>query len=413
MTTNKIISCLLKMKGFRVTWVNNNSDSFLYLGVKPHKTGCRCPHCGRRGVIVNHLKECRTWQDVVVCGRRCILFYAPKEILCPTHGRVQERIPWASSHSRITYRLEYLALKLSQFMTQKAVSEVLKIPKSTLSDLLHRSIERMREGHVVSDIEKLGIDEISYCKGKKYATIVYDLDTGCVVWVGRGKGRDTIDDFFKNILTEGQRNKIRYASCDMSKAYIGAIEHWCSNVVLVIDRFHVVKALNNAVDEVRKQQWRKAKGKYKKTIKGLRWLLFYHSRNRSKADTRRCNELKKRNRRIWRAWVLKDEFEAFWNYVYSGSAKSFFYGWIKAAMRSRLKPIKDFAKTIKRHAHCILPFIKTRLTNAMSEGINRVIKIVKNRASGFANLEAFKDMIFLTVGDVDLPAQISPDFRTI
>jgi transposase len=340
-------------------------------------------------------------------------FYAPKEIFCPTHGRVQESIPWAPAYSRITYRLEYLVLKLAQLMTQKAAAKVLHMAKSTFSDLLHRSIQRIRAGHPIADINKLGVDEISYCKGHKYATIVYDLDSGCVVWVGHGKGREAIDNFFSSAITEEQRKKIRHASCDMSKAYIGAIEHWCPDAVLVLDRFHIVKALNGAVDEVRKEQWREAQGADKKALKGLRWLLFYHSSNRSKADTRRLNELQKLNRRIWRAWILKDEFEAFWDYTYMGSAESFIKGWITTALKSRLEPIKDFAKMLRRHSHRILPFIQSKLTNAMSEGINRVIKIVKNRASGFANLEAFTDMIFLTVGDLDLPEQISPTFRTL
>ena len=257
------------------------------------------------------------------------------------------------------------------------------------------------------------MDEISYHKGKKYATIVYDLQRGCVVWVGKGKGRTTADQFFKSALTEEQRLKIRFASCDMSKAYIGAIEAWCPNAVLVLDRFHIVKALNGAVDEVRKEQWRLAKGKDKKALKGLRWLLFAHSSNRTKSETRCLNSLKKSNNRIYRAWVLKDEFEAFWEYSYTQSAEAFMNGWITAVLRSRLGPMKSFAITLRKNATNILSFIKTRLTNAMSEGINRIIKIIKNRASGFANLEAFSDLIFLTVGDLDIPAQIPEHFHTL
>jgi transposase len=298
-------------------------------------------------------------------------------------------------------------------MTQKAAARLLHIPKSTLSDLLHRTIERMRDGHSVKDINKLGIDEISYCKGHKYATIVYNLDTQCVVWVGKGKGKEAADLFFSTAITEVQRNKIRFASCDMSKAYIGAIERWCPNALLVLDRFHIVKALNTAVDDVRKEQWRIAQGEDKKALKGLRWLLFYHSKNRSKADTRRLNKLKKLNNRIYRAWVLKDEFESFWEYTYTGSAESFFKGWTTAALRSRIEPLKAFSLMLRRHAHRIIPFVKTKLTNAVSEGVNRIIKIVKNRASGFANLESFTDLIYLTVGDLDLPAQIPLGFRTL
>jgi len=412
MTGNNLLSRLLRMHGFKVTWFAMvKSRKVLHLGVKPRKTGCRCPHCGRRGTIVARA-DCRQWEDVVVCGMPCIFFYAPCEILCPTHGRVQERIPWADDHARITYRLEYLVLLFCQMMTQKAAAQLLKMWPSTLSDNLHRSIERLRTGHRIADMDKLGIDEISYHKGRKYATIVYDLDRHCVVWVGRGKGRETADQFFKEALTEEQRMKIRFASSDMSKAYMGAIEHWCPKAILVIDRFHIVKALNEAVDEVRKEEWRKAEGKGKAVLKGLRWLLFVHSANRTKGATRRLNALKGSNRRIHRAWVLKDEFEAFWEYVYTQSAASFFTGWITTALKSRLQPMREFAMMLRRHAEHILPFVKTRLTNAMAEGINRVIKIVKNRASGFANLEAFTDMIFLTVGDLNLPAQIPQVFHT-
>ena len=395
-----------------MTWFSFRSDELLEVGVKPRKTGCRCPICGRRGTIVCTVAP-RRWDDIVVCGRRCVLVYAPREIICATHGRVQEEIPWAQAYSRITYRLEYLILRLCQNMTQKAAAEILHIPKSSLSDLLHRKVEQTRANHKISGLQKLGIDEISYRKGKKYATIVYDLDLCRVIWVGKGKGRETADLFFKEALSKEQRENIRFASCDMSQSYLGAIKHWCHNAVLVIDRFHIVKALNNAVDDVRKEEWRKAKGKEKKVIKGLRWLLYKHSTNRKKSDTRRLNSLRLSNKRIHRAWVLKDEFEAFWEYSYTQSAESFINGWITTALRSRLPSMKKFALTLRKHTKNILPFIKTKLTNAMSEGINRIIKIVKNRASGFANLEAFSDMIFLTIGDLDIPGQIPIEFRTL
>jgi transposase len=201
-------------------------------------------------------------------------------------------------------------------MTQKAVARILHIPKSTSSDLLHRSIKRLRNGHRIRGLKSIGIDEIAYSNGYKYATIVYDLARSCVVWVGQGKGRKTIDVFLNTILSTYQKNQIEWASCDISRAYIEAIEDHCSNAKLVLDRFHIVKALNTAVGEVCKEQWRKATTDTRKTLKGLRWLLFKHSSNRSKRDTRILNSLSKGNRRIHRAWVLKDEFEQFWDYKY-------------------------------------------------------------------------------------------------
>ena len=152
-------------------------------------------------------------------GMKVILWYAPKTILCPTHGRVQEEIPWAPALSRITYRLEWRICALCQIMTQKAAAEILKMAPSTLSDLLHRIINRVRDGHKIRGVKTLGVDEISFCKGRKYATIVYDLDRARVLWVGRGKGRETIDRFFNECLSKGQKERIQWASCDMSPAY--------------------------------------------------------------------------------------------------------------------------------------------------------------------------------------------------
>jgi transposase len=368
--------------------------------------------------VIGGVKSSITCLSIGYGGMWCFVacryfFYQPKEILCPTHGRVQENIVWAEAYARITYRLEYIILVYCQLMTQKAAAQLLHIAKSTLSDLLHRTIERLREGHRIKGLRSVGVDEVSYCKGRKFATIVYDLDRHCVVWVGKGKGRETIDLFFYQELSPQQRSAITSASCDMSQAYMGAIKHYCPNAALVLDHFHIVKALLAAVDEVRKEEWRKADKSMKVTFKGLRWLLFLHSSNRTKWQTRLLNQLKKGNRHIHRAWVLKDEFEQFWQYVSTGAAEMFLKGWMTAALKSRLQPLREFVNTLKKHWEHILAYINTPITNAVGEGINRIIKIVKNRASGYRTLDAFTDMIYLTVGDVNIPEQIPACFRTL
>ncbi len=414
MSNVKLLSKLLRLKEMKVRWFQfENRGKELHLGVKPYKNGCRCPKCGLRGPIIRMGNDTRTWTDIAVFGMRIFLHYAPKEIDCPTHGRIQEEIPWAAVQARVTYRLEFRVCALSQIMTQKAASEILKMPTSTLSDILHRVITRTRASHKIRGLVTLGVDEIAYCKGQSYATIVYDLDRSCVVWVGKGKGRATIDEFFTTQISEHQRKGITWASCDMSRAYTEAIKHHCPNARLVIDRFHVVKALNEAVDAVRKEEWHSLKGDARKVIKGLRWLLGMSLRNRSPSQTRLLNELRNSNRRIHRAWVLKDEFEHFWNYRYVGSATSFLKSWMTAALKSRIPSLKTFVATLKVHQENILSFIQRPLTNAVGEGINRIIKIVKNRASGFHTLASFADLIFLTVGDLDIPAQIPSGLRTL
>jgi len=414
MTVNKFIRKLLKLKELVVCGYElNERKRQLLIFVKPYKNGCRCPKCDRRCKIKNQLRLYRTWRDLPVYGCQVELRFCPREILCPTHGRIQENIPWADNYSRITYRFEFAMLVYCQIMTQKAAAMLLHIAPSTLSDMLHRAVTRVRQNHRIRNLKTIGVDEISYCKGHKYATIAYDLKKACVVWIGKGKGGETIDKFFNEVLSDYQKRHIRWASCDMSRAYITAIEEHCPNATLVLDRFHIVKALNEAVDEVRKEQWRQAAADERKALKGLRWLLFRHSNTRKPKDTRILNSLSKGNRRIHRAWVLKDEFEHFWEYRATWAAERFLKRWTTTVLRSRLQPMRNFVKMIRKHSHRILPYVGSRLTNAIAEGINRIIKIVKNRASGFRHLQAFSDMIFLTVGDVDIPEQIQKNFRTI
>jgi len=410
----KLLCKILHLKDMKITRFDfKHRDKELHLAVKPYKNGCRCPHCGRRGRIVWQAAAPRRWEDLTLMGLKVLFWYTPREILCPTHARVQESIPWADAYSRISYRLEWRLCALCQIMTQKAAAEILGMAPSTLSDLLHRIIHRVRDDHKIRGVTTLGVDEISFCKGRKFATLVYDLDRARVLWVGQGKGRESIDRFFNECLSEGQKARILWASCDMSRAYTEAIKHHCPNATLVIDRFHVVKALNEAVDEVRKEQWRALDTKGRKAIKGLRWLLGMHSRNRTKGHTRFLNSLRNANRRIHRAWVLKDEFEHFWNYSYRGAAEKFLRRWITAALRSRIPSLRQFVATLRNHFDNILAFVDRNLTNAVGEGLNRIVKIVKNRASGYRNLESFADMIYLTVGDLDIPAQIPSHLRTL
>ena len=247
----------------------------------------------------------------------------------------------------------------------------------------------------------------------KYATLVYDLERPCVVWVGPGKGREAIDGFFNEALSDFQKARIRTACCDMSQAYIGAIEAPCLNATLVLVRFHIVKALNEAVDKVRKQQWHEATEADRKPLKGMRWLLDRHSSTRTRSDTRNLKALDKHNRRIYRAWRLKEEFEHFWTYMATWAAERFLKRWTKSALLSRLEPMRKLVNTLRKHQTAVVAFIDSRVTNAIAEGINHIVKIVKNRASGYRHPDAFSNMIYLAVGDLDLPEQIPARFRTL
>ncbi len=414
MTPHKTIARLLKLKGLKVCHITFKfREKAIYLAVKPHKNGCQCPECGRRCKIKRIEPKSRTWRDVGVCGWTIFFVYAPKEIVCPTHGRAQEEIPWADAYARITYRLEFLILTYSQLMTQKAAAQLLHIAKSTFSDLLHRSIERVRDGHRIRGLKCIGVDEVSYQKRHKYVTVVYDLERSCVLWVGKGKSRATIDEFFKSRLSDYQKRQIQWACCDMSETFIGALKEHCPNAKLVLDRFHIVKALNEAVDEVRKEQWRTVSRDERKVLKGIRWILFRNHSDRTREDRRTLEDLRKSNRRIHRASLLKDEFQQFWEFKAPWAARRFLKRWGTTALKSRLEPLRKFVTMIRKHSEDIITFVECRITNAVSEGLNRIIRMIKNRASGFRSVEPFVDLIYLIIGDLDIPAQIPARFRTL
>ena len=188
MSNARLLGKVLRLKELKVKWFQfKDRDKDLHLGVKPHKNGSLCPECGQRGRFVRHA-EARSWRDVAVFGLQTTLHYEAKEIACRTHGRIQEEIPWAAALARVTYRLEFRICALGQIMTQTAAAEIVKLATSTVSDILHRVITRVRSGHKIRGLVTLGVDEISYCKGRKFATIVYDLDRSQVVWVGRRLG---------------------------------------------------------------------------------------------------------------------------------------------------------------------------------------------------------------------------------
>lgn len=415
-SANKLLRTILGFKELKI--IDHElrpRKGVLYLWVKPHKNGARCPECERRGRIIKRGprqagRDQRMWRDQPVAGLATTLLYSPREITCVTHGRVQEDIPWAASSARITLRLEWQILRLCKAMTQKEAAAQLGIPASTLADLLHASINRHRADHKIWGIKALGIDEISYKKGRKYLTIVYDLARRHVVWIGQGKGRKTIDRFFAEHMSSGQRSRVKVACCDMSRAYMGAITDHLPNALLVLDRFHIVKALNEAVDELRKEQWRATSAAERKPLKGLRFILLKNRKNRTRREHAVLASIEHTQRHIFRACQLKDELAHFWEYKYIGSAEKFLKRWSKKAKLSRIEPLRKFARTLDDHWEPVMASL-TGVTNAVAEGLNRLIRMARNRASGYRRPDNFANMIYLIAGDLDIPGQIPAQNR--
>lgn len=411
-----VIRLLLGFKELSVTGFKiEPRKGVLHLWVKPFKNGACCPECGRRCKLLKRKgqdarRKPRTWRDIPHGGLSICLHYAPREISCPTHGRLQENIPWAAPKARSTLRLECRLMRLCRTTTQKEAAATLGLPASTLAEVLHRTVKRAREGHKIRGLKHIGIDEISYRKGHRYLTVVYDLERHHVVWAAKGRARETIDRFFNQHMSLGQRTRVKTACCDMSPTYIGAIKEHLPAALLILDRFHIIKALNEAIDEVRKEQWRSLDKSERKKLKGLRFALLKNRKNRTARERAAIAGIEKSQRRIFRATTLKDDLGHLWEYVDSFCAEKFLKRWCKRALLSRIEPVRKFVRTVKAHWDGILASI-SGITNAAAEGLNRVIRLTKNRASGYRDENNFINMIYLTVGDLDLPAQIPLENR--
>ena len=377
--------------------------------------------------------EFRRWRDVRVGGRTVWLHHAPREIRCPTHGRRLEEAPWAARSAQVSYRFEYLLLRYCQWMTQAAAARLLGLAPSTLSDQLHRLIARRRTGHRIRGLTTLGIDEVSYARGHRYATLVYDLERSRVVWVGQGKARETIDAFFQDHLSASQKNRIRWACCDLSETFIqtALFMHARENRHKET-KAHLRPPPARPQRRVGPGPVPRRQGPQRSRRRGAQGTVAAGLRRGPQAAQgaalgAACTTLRIARPRTgtpsrpWRrptaastrAWRLKDEFEHFWGYKARWAAERFLKKWTTAALRSRLEPLRRFVGTVRKHTEGITAFIGTHLTNAAAEGLNRVVRMVKNRASGFKTLDAFADLIYLCVGDLDIPAQIPAQFRTV
>ena len=241
----------------------------------------------------------------------------------------------------------------------------------------------------LSNLRYISIDEFATHKGQIYKTIVVDLETGRIVFVGDGNGKAALDDFWKKL---GDKKKDIKAVCtDLSSAYTNAVTKNLPNASLVVDHFHVVKLMNEKIDLLRRQLWHVEKDVNKrKVIKGTRWMLLRNGPDIFDYEhkTRLENALKM-NEPLMTAYYLKEDLREIWNQVSKDAAERVVDEWIRQAMGSKIQPLVKMAMTLRAHKPCILAWYDYPISNGPTEGINNKIKVLKRQMYGFRNDEFF------------------------
>jgi transposase len=361
----------------------------------PPNTRLSCPECGTPGCTIKDRRE-RTWRHLDTCQFKTLVAAPLPRTDCPKCGVKTITPPWAQPHSRFTLLFERLAIEALLEMTTTGACRLLRLTWDEADGIMQRAVGRGLSQRDLSGLRRIGIDEKAVLKGHNYVTVVSDLDTSKVVWVGPDRTKETLEGFFQS-LPPGVPAQIDAIAMDMWQPYRSVCRKWIPNAEskIVLDRFHIEKHLSQAVDAVRREEHRELTAEGRNDLKATRYAWLYRPENLPPTYQRREFEhLRNSNLRTARAWAIKEQFQRLWFYRYPGCARRFFEDWHEWAIKSRLEPMKKVAQRLLKHLPRILNYIRHGVTNARAEGINNKIQTIKKKAYGFRNIPRFINAIY-------------------
>ena len=330
-----------------------------------------------------------------------------RRVDCPNCGVTVERVPWCDGKNHLTtsYRwfLARWARRLSWKETAVAFSatwdDVFRAVKYAVSwGLEHRSLD---------GIKSIGVDEIQWQRGHRYLTLVYQIDAGMkrLLWVGEGRTAKTFLRFFR-MLGKERSKRIKFVCSDMWKAYLKVIAKKANQAVHVLDRFHIMKMMNKAIDEVRSAEAKQlARDGYEQILKHSRWCLLKRLENLTQGQHVKLSELLKYNLKAVRSRLLREEFQRFWEYSSPVWAGKFLDAWCTRTMRSKIEPMKKVAKTLRRHRELILNWFhaKGAISSGVVEGFNNKAKLTLRKSYGFRTADGMKTALYHSLGALPEP----------
>jgi len=349
-----------------------------------------CPECGSSSVICKGTVE-RSFFGVPIGSKPVSILLAIQRVLCTACDSLRQvKLGFADPRRSYTRQFERYALDLSRHMTIKDVAGHLNVSWDIIKDIQKRHLIRRHSRPKLKRLSKIAIDEISIGKRHRYLTIVLDLRTGAVVFVGDGKGAEALEPFWRRLRGSGA--KIKAVATDMSPAYISAVSENLPTAAIVFDRFHIIKLYNERLSDLRRSLYHEVSKEEKKVIKGTRWLLLKNPENLNieKSEPDRLQQALELNKPLALAYYMKDDLRRFWEQPTKAKAKSFLIDWIFDAGTSGVAMLKDFAATLSRHFNGLLAYHDYRISTGPLEGTNNKIKTMKRQAYGFRDQEFFK-----------------------
>jgi transposase len=350
----------------------------------------RCPHCGsphveRRGEVPRIFR-------LLPIGRKMVqAVLGVARVYCQRCQVIRQvKVEFADEHRRCARNFERYVLELSRSMTMEAVARHLEIGWATVKEIQKRHLERHYTRPKLRHLKEIAIDEISIGRGNKFLTVVMDLRSGAVVFVGKGKGSEALLPFWKRL--RAAHAKVRAVAVDMSPAYTAAVRDNLPQAVLVYDHFHIIKLFNDKLTALRRDLYREAvEGLDKDVLKGIRWLLLKNPENLDpkKRERERLDEALELNTPLFVAYYMKAQLGLLWSQPDKRTARTFLNAWIQLAGMTGIRMLMSFAKTLAAHREGILAWYDYPISTGPLEGTNNKIKTMKRQAYGFRDHEFF------------------------
>lgn len=354
-----------------------------------------CGHCGSRAVMKSGQVP-RRFRSLPIGGQPVWIELSVQRLWCMTCNKTrQAQIAFAEERRGYTHTFERYVLDLSRHMTIKDVACHLGVGWDTVKEIQKRNLQRRFSKPKLKHLEHLAIDEISIGSGHRYLTVVLDLASGAVVFVGEGKGADALLPFWRRL--RGSHARIKAVATDMSPAYTMAVREHLSHAIHVFDRFHVVKLFNEKFSLFRQELQREAEGPLqKKVLKGTRWLLLKNPENLDdeRDERKRLEKALALNKPLATVYYMKEDLRQIWDQQSKPAAKVFLNDWIARAQVSGIRMLQQFAGTLAAHRHGILAYYDCPITTGPLEGTNNKIKTMQRQAYGFRDQEFFKLKIY-------------------
>lgn len=392
---SKIFRDIYKFIGFVYSQIINNDDNIQIFFRRTRKTAT-CPKCNRRTSLTKESYK-RTIRDLNLGPKRCYVTFYENKIRCKCGFRGMEKLDFVRPYSRCTIRFEDYVYSLCDKMSLSDVCRVVWLNWKTVKDIDKYYINKKKRSLVDVFPRRLGIDEVAYEKGHKYLTIVRDLDLNAVIWIGLNRRRETLDEFF-NQLDDYKKSQIKIIIVDMYDPYIASIKENCPQANIVIDKFHVVKVVNKALDEIRKEEFSNATDDERKQMKHKRFVILKRNQNLNDKQREQLEVLMYNNNRLYQGYLLKEQIADILDENIMVTAINRMTIWKRNVLRSGFKPMEKALKTIERYYDKIENYFRYPYTNAGSEGFNNKIGVVKRRAYGFWDLEYFMLKIYQACG---------------